>query len=132
MKENSKFIPVIIVIVLLIIGVASVLALRPDDTDVIIDNEPVPTETNQPQGKLMDIETYVRANISEISPVKEQLGGTFYVTKIETNDGVGVVEYEDGHNAYVADFTYTMSDLEGIKFPTFVIREQPAASPKVE
>lgn len=53
------------------------------------------------------IDSYVETNISTLSPIKEQLGGTFYVTSIEARDGKGVVEYEDGHNAYTADFTYT-------------------------
>ena len=52
------------------------------------------------------IEAYVRRNISVLSSVKEQLGGTFYVTALEAQDGAGTVQYEDGHNAYTADFTY--------------------------
>lgn len=58
------------------------------------------------------IEAYVRRNISALSSVKEQLGGTFYVTAFEAQDGVGTVQYEDGHNAYAADFTYE-TDADG-------------------
>jgi hypothetical protein len=57
-------------------------------------------------GRYADVETYVRTNISNLSSVKEQLGGKFYVTSIETYGGAGTVSYEDGHNAYAADFTY--------------------------
>lgn len=68
------------------------------------------TSTTTSQGRYMAIEDYVRLNISLLSPVKEQLGGTFYVTSIETHGGTGTVSYEDGHNAYTADFTYTVDD----------------------
>lgn len=73
--------------------------------------------------KVMAIESYVKLHISELSPVKESLGGTFYVTDIQANEGVGDVHYEDGHNAYVADFTYSMSDREGIDIHSFAVRE---------
>ena len=52
-----------------------------------------------PEGKLMSIESYVSQNISELSPEKAVLGGTFYVTEIQVADGKGTVEYEDGHIA---------------------------------
>jgi hypothetical protein len=58
------------------------------------------------------VEAYVRQNISELSPEKEVLGGTFYVTAVEAAGGKGTVSYEDGHNAYTADFTYE-TDAEG-------------------
>ncbi|MBY0294204.1 hypothetical protein K2Q08_02635 [Patescibacteria group bacterium] len=61
-------------------------------------------------GRYMDVETYVRTNISNLSSVKEQLGGKFYVTSIETHGGAGAVSYEDGHNAYTADFTYHVTE----------------------
>ena len=69
-----------------------------------------------------DVESYIRATISALSPVKEQLGGTFFVTKIEVGDGAGVVEYEDGHNAYVADFAYSGSG-NTVTVDSFVIRD---------
>lgn len=68
-----------------------------------------------------DIEQYVRDNISTLSPEPEVLGGTYYVTSIEAKDGNGVVSYEDGHNAYTADFTYTINPLS---IDSFVIRPQ--------
>jgi hypothetical protein len=53
---------------------------------------------------------YLRANISRLSPEKEVLGGTFYVTEIvwET-DSSGIVAYEDGHIALRALFTVSFS-----------------------
>lgn len=73
-------------------------------------------------GRVMDIATYVSSNISELSPVKEQLGGKFYVTSIQAKDGRGTVSYEDGHNAYTADFTYTINDEKGIVITSFSVR----------
>ena len=75
-----------------------------------------------PQGKLMSVESYVSQNISELSPVKEVLGGKFYVTQVEVLDGRGVVSYEDGHMAYTADFSYTSSDRTGHTITSFVVR----------
>lgn len=75
-----------------------------------------------PQGKLMSVEDYVSQNISEFSPTKEVLGGRFHVTRIEVEDGKGVVEYEDGHIALIADFTYTSSDRTGHKITSFKVR----------
>lgn len=74
-------------------------------------------------GRYMDIETYVRTNISEISPVKEQLGGTFQVTALEIKDSSGTVSYEDGHNAYTADFTYEVAEDGKPTVKTFEVRE---------
>ncbi len=71
----------------------------------------------------MDIETFVKTNISSISPTEATLGGTFYVTAIETHGGSGTVEYEDGHNAYTADFTYEVSAEGKPTISSFIIRE---------
>lgn len=78
----------------------------------------------EPGGRAMSIEQYVHENISELSPVKEQLGGTFYVTGMSADGGVGVVEYEDGHNAYTADFTYQTEPNHGaITITSFTVRQ---------
>lgn len=74
-------------------------------------------------GRNMDIESYVRNNISDLSPQKETVGGKFYVTNIETESGSGTVEYEDGHNAYTADFTYTIDESGKPEIASFNIRE---------
>lgn len=45
-------------------------------------------------------ENYLRKNISNLSPEKEVLGGTFYVTKISwQKNREAWLEYEDGHIA---------------------------------
>ncbi len=80
-------------------------------------------EPTQPTGKLTSIESYVFQHISELSPEKEVLGGKFYVTGIKAEGGYGTVNYEDGHIALVADFTYTADDVTGIKITSFVVRK---------
>lgn len=83
----------------------------------------ITTHTTQPTRKLMSIETYISQNISTLSPIAASLGGTFYVTGVKVDGGYGTVNYEDGHNAYIADFTYTANDLDGININSFVIRK---------
>lgn len=73
-------------------------------------------------GASMSIEEYVRQNISALSPVKEQLGGKFYVTQIEAHGGTGTVSYEDGHSAYTADFTYTIDASGTPSVQSFAVR----------
>lgn len=70
-----------------------------------------------------NIEAYVTENISRLSPEPEVLGGTYYVTAIEASASAGTVSYEDGHNAYTADFTYTQGPT-GVSVDSFVIRPQ--------
>ena len=56
------------------------------------------------------VDAYIRANIHELSPEPEVLGGTFYVTDIAwTGDNGALVSYEDGHIALRARATYTVS-----------------------
>ena len=76
------------------------------------------------KNRVMDIEIFVSTNISELSPVQEVLGGTFYVTKISARNGTGVVEYEDGHQNYVADFSYTSNPQSGHTITKFRVRER--------
>jgi hypothetical protein len=68
------------------------------------------------------IEVFIRSNISALSPVPETLGGTFYVTRIETTPGTGVVHYEDGHQAYVADLTYDVGADGAPSITSFTVR----------
>ena len=101
-----------IIVILAIFGIGAWLYSNRTDTD--------PAEQS---ARYMDIESYVRNSISELSPVKEQLGGTFYVTSIETHGGTGIVSYEDGHNAYTADFTYTIDEEGKPTIDSFIVRE---------
>jgi len=65
--------------------------------------------SQEQQEKLLS--NYMVENISIVSPEPEVLGGTFYVTNIEfTSTNSGVVEYEDGHIALIADFEYFIDE----------------------
>lgn len=66
---------------------------------------------------------YMREKISELSPQKEVLGGKFYITKLEAHGGAGTVSYEDGHNAYTADFKYSVDAKGKLNVTNFTIRK---------
>ncbi|MES2994684.1 MAG: hypothetical protein V4681_01460 [Patescibacteria group bacterium] len=99
------------------LGLAALLLITPVILPPATDAIPEPVAN---QGMLA--ETYVREHISELSPLPEVLGGTFYVTSIHADSGAGIVSYEDGHNAYTADFRYA-SDSGKITVTSFVIRK---------
>lgn len=69
------------------------------------------------------VTSYISKNISALSPQKEVLGGTFYVTNITFDAGTGTVEYEDGHNAFVADFSYEFESDGSVSVTSFEIVE---------
>ena len=69
------------------------------------------------------VENYVRENISTLSPEPAVLGGTFYVTAIDVGDGMGTVEYEDGHIALTADFTFTQTATGEVIIESFEVRD---------
>ncbi len=86
------------------------------------------TATTTPsESRAMSIENYVKLNISDLSArasAEEVLGGKFYVTGIEAHNGAGTVQYEDGHNAFTADFTYTIEPNHGaITINSFKVRK---------
>jgi hypothetical protein len=85
---------------------------------------PVPTPSAQSSDttRVMSIENYIATHIHDFSPVKEQLGGTFHVTKVTAHGGAGTVYYEDGHSAYVADFTYSVDDFGAVSIDSFKVR----------
>lgn len=60
----------------------------------------------------VNIENYLHDNISELSPVKAVLGGTWYVLSviIDVNKNSGTVVYEDGHIQEKKTFTYTTNE----------------------
>lgn len=99
----------IIIAVIIVLGIAAAIANTPD---------------LEPVASGQAIEAYVSENISTLSPVKEQLGGKFFVTDIEAHGGAGTVSYEDGHNAYTADFTYAVDEAGAPAVTSFEIRGQ--------
>ena len=54
------------------------------------------------------VETYLRENITTLSPIAPVLGGSWYVVSvsIDTEANAGTVTYEDGHIQEKRNFTY--------------------------
>ncbi len=68
------------------------------------------------------VEAYIKENISTLSPEKEVLGGKFYTTRLvfEKNNTLHV-EYEDGHNAYVAMVHFALEENNQVKILDWTI-----------
>lgn len=117
----------LLALVVLAIGIGGYFAYDNNPTqEVVFVPDDTPRATFEPvTGKLMSVEAYVTQNISALSPIKETMGGTFYVTEIEVEpeENKGTVKYEDGHNAYEAEFTYTSNDRTGHTITSFVVRD---------
>jgi len=70
------------------------------------------------------VRNYLSENLSTLSPEPEVLGGKFFVTKLEfINENKAIVEYEDGHNMYRAEFEYEIEGEE-IKPVSFELKEE--------
>ncbi|MFZ2151970.1 MAG: hypothetical protein WAV09_02560 [Minisyncoccia bacterium] len=77
------------------------------------------TESTISEAIILD---YLKKNISTLAPEKEVLGGTFYVTEFTRLDSTsGIVEYEDGHNAYKAKVVFSLHDDDNIAVTSFVL-----------
>lgn len=112
---NNKLIITILILLIFIYGAIVYLGRDTSKTQ---------TQTNQQTAaQQQTIEEYIRENISNLSPEKEVLGGTFYTTNIEAHGGAGTVSYEDGHNAFVADFTYTVDESGRPSVTSFTVRK---------
>lgn len=102
------------------------VGLREDDGQWKLNEISCTGETGKTGGPDLSVEQqnligdYIRENISEISPDKEVLGGKFYITKIifENNESA-LIEYEDGHNAFLARVRFSLSGgqvkVEGVE-----------------
>jgi hypothetical protein len=129
MKKNLTILVVFLIVLAVALGAYAYQKNNAQPTPDTVGSEQNDEVEN---GRVMSVEEYVRLNISELSPEKEVLGGTYYVTNIEldstsspqAHSGAGTVSYEDGHNAYTADFTYTTDAENGaIAITSFVIRK---------
>jgi hypothetical protein len=69
-------------------------------------------------------DAYLRAHIGKLAIEKAVLGGTFYVTSVvfSENPGLsksGTIKYEDGHNAFKADFDYVVDSQGNVSISNF-------------
>ena len=60
----------------------------------------------------VNVEAYLRENISELSPVKPVFGGAWYLVSVtvEMDKNTGTVTYEDGHIQENRTFSYSTND----------------------
>ncbi len=79
------------------------------------------TNTNQVSDET-GVKNYLNINLGKLSSEPEVLGGKFMVTDLAVTGDKGVVEYEDGHNAYTADFNYTVNNGE-VAVSNFKVRK---------
>ena len=63
-----------------------------------------------------NVESYLKNNISTLSPVKAVLGGTWYVltSNIDLVKKSGTVTYEDGHIQEKKNFSYTTNEKQEV------------------
>ncbi len=114
---------VAVVLFAVVVGAYAAGGLHPLDSSTPTSTSATTTQlATNTSGKQMSIDSYVTQNISALSPVKASMGGIFYVTELQAIDGKGIVHYEDGHNAYVADFTYTPQGNGQFVVNSFIVR----------
>jgi len=71
--------------------------------------------SEQKTSQLDLFESYIKSNISELSPEPAVLGGTFYVTEVRLlSDNLALVNYEDGHIAIQAVALFSVLNDEVI------------------
>ena len=119
MKQKGFMAPLIIaIIILLIIGVFYFVNKKEAIAPAIF--PPVVTDTNL--AEKVNVENYLRANISKLSPVKAVLGGTWYVVSLTVDlvKNSGTVVYEDGHIQETKNFSYTTNEKGEIVSLTIV------------
>ncbi|NCD00851.1 hypothetical protein EOL94_02065 [bacterium] len=59
------------------------------------------------------VEDYIENNIYNLSSEEAVLGGSFYVDSVRVlNNNMGVVDFEDGHMAYRAEFNFDIDNGE--------------------
>lgn len=64
-------------------------------------------QSQEGQKLLYDREAYLAGNLSDLSPEKEVLGGSFYLTNISWLEAdKAIIEYEDGHIALKAEVAF--------------------------
>lgn len=119
MDKNNKVWLTAIVSVVVIIAVF-ILMKDSSEENGLIENQPEELANNgeAPIQEIIYVEVdkvffeeFLKANISDISPEKEVLGGKFYLTSIEwVNDRTAIIEYEDGHIALKAEVELSFTD----------------------
>jgi hypothetical protein len=112
---------IVVLVLILTAGVGFVVWSTVNRQPEVIQNTKASAPT--PQDEPAIVEAYIRQYISTLAPEKEVLGGTFHVTNVNIlPEDKGIVEYEDGHNAFTADFTYSIQGTSTVSIISFTNR----------
>lgn len=83
---------------------------------------PAPTTLCKKFENKLILSEYLMNNISVISPIKEVLGGKFFITNLDCrNSNLCEVEYEDGHILLKASFNYSIGVEKIVMIENFKI-----------
>ncbi len=126
-KKDKRIIWLIALIMILIIALAMIIESKQKNKNFALSNmqeEAIIIEENLSIEDQENIILYLEENLSELSPEKEVLGGTFYITSIDFLDNNNLIlEYEDGHIALKAELEFQYIDKENIVIIKFDIKE---------
>ena len=98
----------IIVLIVVLLGVAYFFYRKETITPVVI--PPVKIDTSV--AERINVDNYLRANISRLSPILPVLGGNWYVVSntVDLIKNSGTVVYEDGHIQETKSFSYSANE----------------------
>ncbi|HBB49328.1 TPA: hypothetical protein DEQ22_00780 [Candidatus Nomurabacteria bacterium] len=96
----------ILVLVILLAAIAGIFYFA--NKPAVAPGVTLPAQSD-PVAEKANVESYLRENISILSPIPAVLGGTWYVVEVTVNTDTdsGTVEYEDGHINEKRNFSYT-------------------------
>ncbi len=129
LKKNLSLILAALLLILIIVLVIASNSSSPISEDGVLPEENgEESSTENGEENLTKIEKqeyvleYLSENISDLSPEKEVLGGTFYITSIDfIDDNKLIIDYEDGHIALTAEVEYEYLDSNNIVINNFNI-----------
>lgn len=128
-KKNFYLVLAILIIALIVFLIIINNSVAPTpENNILPEENNIENNYEDSQENLTKIEKqetvtdYLRANISDLSPEEEVLGGTFYITSVDfLDDNNLIVEYEDGHIALIAEVEYEYLDSDNIIINSFNI-----------
>ncbi len=125
--KNSRYL--LVIIILAVVIVATLHTTRKKGSDNKAGEESAAQEKMAQEVHNTDKQNYIfeylKENISQLSPKKEVLGGSFYITSVDfTESNALIVDYEDGHITLTAELIYQYTDSDNFKISSFNIIKQ--------
>ena len=119
---KNRFFPIALLLVIFAAGIYLAYVYSSSNTasrsEVVVGEE-------LPESSKTTVATYIRDNISVLSPEPEVLGGKFYVTNITfASASKALVEYEDGHNAFKAEVEFFFDKPDLVKILNFKVLQR--------